>query len=149
MRRFMILVSLLWLSATAQARLTIELTHGVNRAIPIAVVPFANESAQEDRVSAIVHSDLALTGRFRLLPQEHCRKGPLLLQKIEATKWRDQGCGQRCRGSCSASGQGRYQISFFSRRCCFWGSYRAVAVERGTERRRSCRDASSSPSYQR
>ncbi|MCH2325298.1 MAG: Tol-Pal system protein TolB, partial [Pseudomonadales bacterium] len=52
---------------TANAELSIQITQGVDNPIPIAVVPFSNESGgffSED-VSQIVINDLEQVGEFR------------------------------------------------------------------------------------
>ena len=58
-----------FISYSAWAALRIEVTQGVERAIPIAVVPFAvdNNQTLPTNVSQVVHDDLARSGEFNVM----------------------------------------------------------------------------------
>ena len=46
--------------------LTIEVTKGVESAIPIAIMPFASQGAAPEDMAAIISADLRRSGRFTL-----------------------------------------------------------------------------------
>lgn len=86
------LTLLLWLSFAHQAlsELTIEITKGVDDAVPVAVVPMewrGNESFPED-VTSVVDSDLTLSGRFKTLPVEQMLSLPNEESEVLFRDWR-------------------------------------------------------------
>jgi len=50
------------------AVLDIEVTQGIDAAMPIAVVPFQGEAPLAHKVSEIIRHDLNRSGEFALLP---------------------------------------------------------------------------------
>jgi TolB protein len=87
-------MTLLLLTGTgpAQAALTIEITQGVEGAMPVAVVPFgwqgaAGESPPVD-VSAVIAADLARSGRFSTLPVSDMLSRPHLGSDVNFRDWR-------------------------------------------------------------
>ena len=48
------------------AALTIEITEGVESAVPVAVVPFASQNAPVN-ISAVVNADLERSGFFKMM----------------------------------------------------------------------------------
>lgn len=87
------IVQILFLSlimGVAHAQLTIEITKGVERALPIAVVPFGwqgVETPPED-MAAIISADLQRSGRFEpLAPREYVDR-PADYEQINFPNWR-------------------------------------------------------------
>ena len=75
---------------TANAELSIQITQGVDNPIPIAVVPFSNESGgffSED-VSQIVINDLEQVGEFRALSRANMLSMPSGEQEVFYRDWR-------------------------------------------------------------
>ena len=73
----------------AQARLTIEVTGGVEAAQPIAVVPFGVSEGlipRED-VAAIIAADLARSGRFRPMPTRDMLALPSTHEEVDLRDW--------------------------------------------------------------
>lgn len=67
LRKMVLLSSGFFVFSSAQAALHLELTQGVNSAIPIAVMPFANQTDNvpgNTTVSQIISSDLQNSGQF-------------------------------------------------------------------------------------
>lgn len=101
-----LLIPLLLLAAAAEARLTIEITEGVEGAMPIAVVPFGTPGAEgtPPGVAGIVAADLARSGRFaplaaaKLPAQPHDGKG------IDFAAWRAAGVENMVVGQVQGSG---------------------------------------------
>lgn len=86
-------VALFGAIAPAYAVLTIEITEGVQGAIPIAVVPFAWEGAgpsPEVDISAVIASDLERSGRFKVLPARDFEKisRPSTPEQVNFRDWR-------------------------------------------------------------
>lgn len=81
-----------WLlsAAGAQAQLVIDITRGVNDAIPIAVVPFGAEGAAAGQldVAEVVAADLARSGRFAPLERRDIIERPTSGSEIRFSDWR-------------------------------------------------------------
>lgn len=91
--RSWLLIPLLLLAVTAEARLTIEISEGVEGAMPIAVVPFGavGGGAQHPDVAAIVAADLARSGRFAPLAADKLPGIPHDGKGINFAAWRAAG----------------------------------------------------------
>src|SRR5688572_14431402 len=72
----------------AQAQLTIEIIGGVGKQIPIAVVPFSNESALPQGVTPVIGADLARSGLFRLVDSSGVTPLPSEPSQINFSDWR-------------------------------------------------------------
>ena len=82
---------LLLCSASAQAALTIEITQGVEGALPIAVVPFGwsgNTQTAPVNVAAIISADLKRSGRFDPLPDSDLIAHPVDGIQVKLHNWR-------------------------------------------------------------
>ena len=77
-------------AASAAAQLTIEITQGVEGALPVAIVPFGATLpvAESEDISAIIHTDLGRSGRFDLLPIVSMPERPSGLEEIRLEAWR-------------------------------------------------------------
>ncbi|NKB31923.1 MAG: Tol-Pal system beta propeller repeat protein TolB [Pseudomonadales bacterium] len=77
-------------SLSANAELSIQITQGVDNPIPIAIVPFTNESGgvfSED-VAQIVINDLEQVGEFRSLSRDNMLSMPSEEQQVFYRDWR-------------------------------------------------------------
>src|SRR4029079_13549366 len=74
--------------AAARAQLTIEIVGGAGTAIPIAIVPFAGESAFPLGVSGIVAADLGRSGMFKLIGTDFVTPRPARAEDVQADVWR-------------------------------------------------------------
>ncbi|TNE76838.1 MAG: Tol-Pal system protein TolB [Gammaproteobacteria bacterium] len=84
---------LLIISANANAELLIRITEGADSALPIAVVPFA-ENGQippGDKLSNVVQSDLTMSGEFRALPPSKMLSLPSKREEVFFRDWRMLG----------------------------------------------------------
>jgi TolB protein len=98
----------------ARADLTIEITEGVEGALPIAVVPFgwqAKQSLPED-VAAIVNADLARSGRFKTLPEVDMLARPTSGEAVEFRDWRALGVENLVVGQVQPNGANGYIVQF-------------------------------------
>lgn len=106
------LASLLTVPVTAQVR--IEITEGIESAVPIAVVPFAVTSpggAPID-VSGIITTDLKNSGRFAPMPAADMPSRPANFDQIDFADWRRLGMENLVVGQVSEAGSDQYHIEF-------------------------------------
>jgi len=102
--RYWLLLPLLMLATAAEARLTIEISEGVEGAMPIAVVPFAGEAQYEDRIADIVSADLSRSGRFAPLVSDRLPALPHDGNGIDFAAWRAAGVENLLVGRMQAKG---------------------------------------------
>ena len=75
--------------STAAAQLRLDITRGVENAVPIAVVPFGGEATGTPTdVSAIIAADLQRSGRFAPLPRAQMVDQPQPGDPIRFADWR-------------------------------------------------------------
>ncbi|MCF6255250.1 MAG: Tol-Pal system beta propeller repeat protein TolB [Gammaproteobacteria bacterium] len=118
---------LLLLAGTAQAVLNIEITQGVEGAVPLAVVPFAWQVPPQNPqtpaellppkkppvdIAAIVRADLARTGRFDPLPPKDMLARPSVDSTINFSNWRIFQSENLVVGTLQYLGADRYKIRF-------------------------------------
>lgn len=83
MRRVLTALIAIILSMSAQAALKLELTQGVNKALPIAVASFP--------LAKIIRADLKNSGEFRLIGADNPNHQPKTITQINHLFWRKQG----------------------------------------------------------
>ena len=84
----------LYLPGWLQAALTIEITQGVEGAVPIAVVPFDtanNRQPPPQDVAGIIAADLARSGRFAPVPEQNLIARPVETSQVRFQDWRTLG----------------------------------------------------------
>jgi TolB protein len=109
-------LGLMILCTGARAELDIEITEGVDKAVPIAVVPFgwqgtAGTQAPFD-VAAVVAKDLARSGRFDPLDRKDLLQRPTSTAEIDFSDWRTQGTEALVIGRLVPVGGDQYEIQF-------------------------------------
>ncbi|MEJ2454621.1 MAG: Tol-Pal system beta propeller repeat protein TolB [Candidatus Thiodiazotropha sp.] len=106
-------LSLAWLQ-TALADLTIEITEGVEGALPIAIVPFGWQGAGSPPVdvSGVIDADLQRSGRFKTIPQVDMLSRPTTAEAIEFKDWRALNAEYLVVGQIRPQGTGGYEIRF-------------------------------------
>ncbi|RMF96588.1 MAG: Tol-Pal system beta propeller repeat protein TolB [Gammaproteobacteria bacterium] len=85
--------ALLAFSGMAAAELRIEISEGVEKAVPVAIVPFGWEgelSAPAD-VAGIIAADLARSGRFAPIPVADMLQRPTAGREVDFDDWRILG----------------------------------------------------------
>ncbi|MGB7934155.1 MAG: Tol-Pal system protein TolB, partial [Gammaproteobacteria bacterium] len=113
--RHTLIVLLLLLARPAYSDLTIEITKGMEGAIPIAVVPFGgNESAGagQENVAAIIASDLSRSGRFEPLPDRDLVSRPSDITQVQYPVWRMLNVDDMVIGKVTPSGPQQYNVQF-------------------------------------
>ena len=111
-----VLAALLVLTATPlRAELQIQITEGVDKALPIAVVPFgwqgAGAAAPLDAAS-VVAADLARSGRFEPLDRKDMLQRPTTGADVKFGDWRTQGSEFLVIGRVLQPGPDQYEIQF-------------------------------------
>jgi len=99
------------LCASARAELTIQITKGVEGALPIAVVPFAGNAGLPEDIAAIVTADLKRSGRFNPLDSGRFPETPSALNQANLGSWRNLSVPHLTVGQVSAGGAG-YKVQF-------------------------------------
>jgi TolB protein len=100
------------LQTSAYAILNLELTKGVDQAIPIAVIPFKFQGNQQLPldITGIISQDLQNSGRFKLL--KDIQQSPSDIKNVDFAYWQSQGVDDLVFGKIQAYGNDKYQISF-------------------------------------
>nr|WP_298415194.1 Tol-Pal system beta propeller repeat protein TolB [uncultured Halomonas sp.] len=86
----MLTALLLLVSNLAKADLTIEITQGSDRAVPIAIVPFAQQGQANlpENIAEIVRNDLAHSGQFSPLADNALIARPHSSEQVNYRDWR-------------------------------------------------------------
>jgi len=110
--RRLALVFFLLTTGSAHAVLTIEITEGMEGALPIAVVPFGwkGPMALPQDVSGIVRADLARSGRFA--PLQNLPAQPQDGREVNYAQWRATGAESLIIGRVRLRDGGGYLIEF-------------------------------------
>jgi len=98
----------------ADAALTIEITQGVEGALPIAIVPFGWEGPSPQApldVAGVIAADLYRSGRFSPLPEKDFLAKPQEGSQINFTNWRILGVENLVVGRMRAAGS-EYIVQF-------------------------------------
>lgn len=112
-----IIIGLFCISFTsmAQAVLKIDITEGIEGALPIAVVPFqwhGGVKVANGDVSSIVVSDLARSGKFSPVAEKELIARPQTLADVHYKTWRIAGMDHIVIGDVSLQADGSYQVQF-------------------------------------
>jgi len=103
------------------AALTIDITQGIDGALPIAVVPFAWSGsaptqgasiAAPENIAAIVASDLRRSGRFAPIPTGDLVARPSHGSQVNYTAWRALGVDNLIVGHVRPLVDGTYEVQF-------------------------------------
>jgi TolB protein len=109
------LLLLLLFAGTAQAALTIEITQGVEGALPIAVVPFGwsgDTGTAPVNIAAIISADLSRSGRFEPLADSDLVAHPTDAQQVLFHNWRMVNVDNLVIGKISQTTPGQYTVQF-------------------------------------
>lgn len=111
----LILFLLLALQSSAYAVLNLELTKGIDKALPIAITPFkfqGNEKLPVD-IAAIIMNDLRNSGQFKVLESSKLKQLPEDVNKLDFKYWQGVGINNVVLGTVQAQGNSTYQVSFY------------------------------------
>jgi len=99
----------------AQAALQLELTQGMNAAIPIVIVPFANQTnnvSGNTTLSQVISNDLQNSGEFSVKAPGMLTSLPVQVSQINTAYWQKQGANDIVIGQVHAMGDGKYEVLF-------------------------------------
>ena len=100
------------LTPIAQAEMSIEITEGIESAMPIAVVPFATQGAMPLNIGEVVDSDLGRSGYFRTLPPQSMPEKPSNAENIHFPNWQALRQNYIVIGRVLPNGVGQYNVEF-------------------------------------
>ena len=98
-----------------QASLNLELTRGINTAVPIAIVPFAGQAAGSDSnndIGKVIFDDLHNSGRFRPLATQLMQQLPHRARHIDFGYWQNEKVDYVVVGSVEPLRGGKYHVEF-------------------------------------
>ncbi len=93
------------------AALTIEITEGVESAVPLAIVPFASQSAPVN-ISSVVNADLERSGYFKMMAENGMPSRPSSSAEVNFKDWQAVGQNYMVVGQVVDAGGGQYNIQF-------------------------------------
>jgi len=108
------LCALLLAADVTLAELQIVISRGVEKAVPVAIVPFgfSGEGSAPTDVAAIVAANLERSGRFSALPRADMLQRPTSGTEVDFRSWRMVGVEVVVVGQLIATGPGQYAIQF-------------------------------------
>ncbi len=109
------LLSLLVLATAPVQALDIEITQGVEGALPIAIVPFpysGEQSPPSQDIAAIVGADLARSGRFKTLPLADMLARPSRPEEVDFRDWRALNMENLLIGEVLPNGPAGFMVRF-------------------------------------
>ncbi|KAA6185977.1 Tol-Pal system beta propeller repeat protein TolB [Thiohalocapsa marina] len=108
------LLALVLFSTGVQAKLTIEITGGIEGAQPIAVVPFGSLDGARPRVDVaeVVAADLARSGRFDPMSRREMLMTPHRQEDIDFREWQLLAMNTLLVGEIAAAAGGGYQVRY-------------------------------------
>jgi TolB protein len=110
-----IILFLTLVSANLNAALTIEVTQGVEGALPIAVVPFDTSRLETELpadVAEIVANDLNRSGIFKTMVRQNLPAQPHYSTQVLYPRWRTAGQEYLVVGRIFQKSSGQYEIQF-------------------------------------
>lgn len=109
-RRILLLGLMCIYVPSSHAELTIEITEGIESALPVAVVPFASAGAPVD-ISAVVNADLERSGYFKMMAEQSMSSRPSSAQEVNFQEWQSLGQNYLVVGRVN-NGGGQYNVQF-------------------------------------
>jgi len=91
----------------SQAELTIQITEGAEKAVPIAIVPFGKQDTNLTMpvdIAAIINADLSRSGYFKALPVNSMLTKPATPEEVKFRNWQVLGQDYLVIGQISAAG---------------------------------------------
>ena len=109
-----VLMTALGFSTTAQAQLVVEITQGLNDAVPIAIVPFGvpGPVVPTIDIAEVIQNDLARSGRFAPLERRDMIDKPTSGDQIQFSDWRLLKSNFIAVGKLVPDGADRFAVQF-------------------------------------
>jgi TolB protein len=110
--RFLLSLFLAFAVLPARAQLSIEIIGSAGTALPLAIVPFENESTYPLGISGIVGADLSRSGLIRLVDSNGVTPRPYRAEDVQPAVWRARKADAVVVGSMRPLGDGRVEVRF-------------------------------------
>ncbi|MGJ0485870.1 MAG: Tol-Pal system beta propeller repeat protein TolB [Methylomicrobium sp.] len=94
-----------------RAEMDIEITEGVESALPIAIVPFAQQGPAPVSISSVVSNDLGHSGYFKPMSEQYMPSRPTTPEAIQFEQWKSVGQNYIVVGQAVPAG-GQYNVQF-------------------------------------
>ena len=109
---YFLILFILFFAATSQAALNLELTQGINAAIPITIIPFSGQTDWQSptNIAAIVTEDLQNSGRFNVKKNDDPNHQPHQARQVNFSFWQKQKINNLVVGQIIHLSSGQYQI---------------------------------------
>src|SRR6266478_572593 len=107
-----LLAAILLLAGPARAQLTIEIIGGGANQIPIAVLPFAGESALPQSITEIIEQDLSRSGRFRAIFVGGVNPLPTEIAQVDFAEWKSRLADAVVIGQAQRLPDGKLEVRF-------------------------------------
>lgn len=101
-----------FVAASANAALEIEISGGSAQQVPIAIVPFGQDSTGADSISSIVSADLKRSGLFRLIETGGVVNRPTDITQIQYSQWANMQAQAMAVGMVEAMPDKRLKVTF-------------------------------------
>ena len=111
LRRILLISLVVFYAPTSRSELIIEITKGVETAIPVAVVPFGGQARAPVKISSIVQADLKRSGFFKTLSERDMLTRPTDAAKVRFRNWQALGQEYLVIGQVNQDA-GRYNVQF-------------------------------------
>ena len=111
LRRILLISLVVFYASTSRSELVIEITKGVETAVPIAVVPFGEQARAPVKISSIVQADLKRSGFFKTLSERDMLTRPTDAAKVRFRNWKALGQEYLVIGQVNQDA-GRYNVQF-------------------------------------
>ncbi len=94
--------------------LSLELTHGISSAVPIALIPFSQDSMANvpgnTTLTAVIHNDLQNSGQFKVIEPGLFDVSSNARDQIDFKQWQKRGVNNLITGSVTPLADGRYEV---------------------------------------
>lgn len=104
--KILMMAGVCWFSS-AFAALELELTQGVDNAIPLAILPFMDEVVTNDSMTTVISNDLKNSGRFRLVNTSSSNNG-----EADFATWQKQKIEAVVTGQIKSIGNQKFLVTF-------------------------------------
>lgn len=109
-RNILILLLTGLVAPSSHAGLTIEITEGVESALPLAIAPFADSGAPVN-IRDVVNADLERSGYFKMMPESYMPSRPSSSNEVNYGNWQSLGQNYLVVGKVNNLG-GQYEVQF-------------------------------------
>jgi TolB protein len=109
----LIVLTIVLFSSNAYALLEIEITQGVESAMPVAITPVAGDIPVEATLlESVVFSDLHRSGYFSIIDKKQYPQQSVNLDEVDYPKWRNVGIEALLTMKATAAGEGKIRVQF-------------------------------------